>query len=196
MYDLWVGSLFTVGDRLSDGFVLGIDPSIRGTAVSVSSKDKSGEGDITVIELLTGGAERADLRFFDLGRALRRILKKTSPRLVVLEGFSFGSRGSAQLQLASLGGVFRYELFNGGYPFIVVPPTTLKKFFTGGGRASKEEVVSKANERYRLSLSKARHNSADAIAAMTLGLDFVRGVPDAVCVVNDKCTMYSSFSSK
>ena len=58
-----------------------------------------------------------------------------------IEGFSFGSKGQSMLDLVLFQGILRYELINGGYNVIFVPPKSLKKLFSGKGNASKDEMV-------------------------------------------------------
>ncbi len=62
--------------------------------------------------------------------------------VVVMEGFSFGSRQTHAHALGGLGWIVRAELYERDIPYIVVPPTVLKKYATGKGNASKNEVVS------------------------------------------------------
>lgn len=81
--------------------------------------------------------------------------------LVVIEGYSFGSRGNAILSAAELGGVIRMALHDLGYRWVDVPPATLKKLATGKGNASKEQVLAAAIR--RLGYEGASPDEADAL---------------------------------
>ncbi len=59
---------------------------------------------------------------------------------VILEGYSFGSKGAGVFQTAELGGVLRVLIHEQGKWLVVVAPTQLKKFATGKGNSKKEEV--------------------------------------------------------
>jgi Holliday junction resolvasome RuvABC endonuclease subunit len=68
--------------------------------------------------------------------------------LVVLEGYSFGSKGASVFQLAELGGIVRWELQGRSLPYIDVPPATLKRFATGKGNADKDAMIAAAIRRF------------------------------------------------
>lgn len=61
--------------------------------------------------------------------------------VVVIEGYSFGSKGNAMFNLGELGGVVRLDLYKSGISFVDVPPSVLKKFATGNGNANKAAMV-------------------------------------------------------
>lgn len=64
--------------------------------------------------------------------------------LVVLEGYSFGSRGAAVVSLGELGGVMRHTMHTNGCVYVEVPPSVLKKFATGKGNAGKPDMLAAA----------------------------------------------------
>jgi len=87
--------------------------------------------------------------------------------LVVIEGYSFGSRNSQAHALGELGGVVRHRLWSYGYRYIDVPPSTLKVFATGKGNAGKDEVLASAIR--RLGFTGHDNNQADALWLRELG---------------------------
>lgn len=91
-------------------------------------------------------------------------------QLVVLEGYAFGSRGRAVVDIGELGGVIRLALYRRGIRYVDVPPAALKKYATGRGNASKEEVLVAAVR--RLGYTGADHNEADALWLYAMALDF------------------------
>ena len=91
--------------------------------------------------------------------------------LVLVEGYSFGSRASQAHAAGELGGVIRLGLYEAGISYVDVPPTCLKKFATGKGNASKSEVASALSARTGIVFSgKGADDIVDAFALEQLGL--------------------------
>ena len=88
--------------------------------------------------------------------------------VVVLEGYSFASRGRAIISLGELGGVVRCALADAGIPWADVPPTCRAMFATGKGNAAKAEVLAAAIR----TLGYAGHSfdEADALWLYRMGM--------------------------
>ena len=99
--------------------------------------------------------------------------------LVVLEGYSFGSKGRALFDIAELGGIIRMTLLDHEYPYVEVPPSSLKKFATGKGNAPKDLMLVEAVK--RLGYTGSDHNEADALFLWHLAAN-AYGLPGAVTV--------------
>jgi crossover junction endodeoxyribonuclease RuvC len=80
--------------------------------------------------------------------------------LVVLEGYSFASRGRAIVSLGELGGVVRVALADAGIVSVDVAPSSRALFATGKGNASKEHVLAEAIRK----LGYAGHSTDEADA--------------------------------
>lgn len=61
--------------------------------------------------------------------------------LVVIEGYSYGSKGQAVINIGELGGVIRVALHELHLPVVEIPPACLKRYATGRGNASKDDVL-------------------------------------------------------
>jgi len=61
--------------------------------------------------------------------------------LVCVEGYSFGSKGAAVVNIGELGGVIRLAMFELNLPLVEIPPACLKKYATSKGNASKDDVL-------------------------------------------------------
>lgn len=72
--------------------------------------------------------------------ALDKIVSQGKPDLVVLEGYSFGSKGKV-FNLAENTGLLKHNLWLQDIPVIIPPPQTVKKFATGKGNADKFQMV-------------------------------------------------------
>lgn len=81
--------------------------------------------------------------------------------LVVIEGYSYGAKGSSFLSLAELGGIIRWSLWDLGTKFVVIPPACRAMFATGKGNARKEEVLAAAIR--VLGYDRAQNDEADAM---------------------------------
>lgn len=86
--------------------------------------------------------------------------------VVVIEGYSFGAKGNAILNLAELGGIVRVALVDRGQPYVEVPPSSLKLFATGKGNAPKDAVLVEAVK--QLGYHGHDHNVADALWLLRL----------------------------
>lgn len=99
----------------------------------------------------------------------RAILDELEPDpLVIVEGYSYGSRGSAVYNIAELGGVVRLALWRAGITYVEVAPGALKKFTTGKGNASKDEMIAGAIRRW--GFDGSNNNEADAYMLRQMGL--------------------------
>lgn len=65
--------------------------------------------------------------------------KFDNPSLVVVEGYSYGSKGQV-FNLAENCGIMKHELWKKSIPFITPAPSAVKKVFTGKGNANKEKM--------------------------------------------------------
>lgn len=80
--------------------------------------------------------------------------------LVVIEGYAFGAKGSAVINLGELGGVIRLALADARYRYVEINPSSVKLFATGKGNAKKDEVLAAAIR--KLGYTGHDHNEADA----------------------------------
>ena len=96
--------------------------------------------------------------------------------LVVIEGYSFHSRGRGTIARAELGGVFRLALHDRGIPWVEVSPSSLKRYATGKGNAPKEAVLASAIR--RLGYPGHLDDEADALWLLAMAQDHY-GLPGA-----------------
>lgn len=87
--------------------------------------------------------------------------------LVVIEDFSFASKGASLFQIAGLGYIFRYELWQVGVNFLLVPPPVLKKFATGMGNADKNIILKEIYKRWKEDIND--DNAGDAYVLTRIG---------------------------
>lgn len=87
--------------------------------------------------------------------------------LVIIEDFSFSSKGSSLFQIAGLGYLVRHWLWEHGIKFLLVPPTMVKKFCTGTGTAQKSLILKEVYKRWNVDLTD--DNEADAYVLSRIG---------------------------
>lgn len=91
-----------------------------------------------------------------------------SADVVVMEGYSYASKGRSILSIAELGGVIRWMIWVMGTPYTEVAPGTLKKFATGSGNAGKDEMLAASIR--RLGYEGHDNNEADALWLLQMAL--------------------------
>lgn len=91
--------------------------------------------------------------------------------LVMVEGYSYGSRGNAMISIGELGGIVRHAFWQEGVKYLDVPPSTLKIFAAGKGNVGKTAVIVAARE--RLDFDGLNDNEADARWLRELGLHLI-----------------------
>lgn len=78
----------------------------------------------------------------------------------VIEGYAFGAQGRGVYQLAELGGIVRYWLWQHHITTVEINASTLKKYATGHGNASKDQMIAAAIRRFYFAGDE--NNQADA----------------------------------
>ena len=139
--------------------VVGLDLSLTATGVF--------DGLPSTIKTKHRGMERIDV----IESCVRMVVNACTDPLVMIEGYSFGSRSSQAHALGELGGCVRLMLHRSGVPWVDVPPSTLKTYATGRGNAGKTEVVVAARE--RLGYTGHDDNEADAMWLWAIGCDLL-----------------------
>lgn len=88
--------------------------------------------------------------------------------LVVIEGFSFGSKGAALYEIGGLGYIVRYALWFKNVTLIEVAPSQVKKFATGKGNVNKNIVIREVFKRWAVDATD--DNEADAYVLGRIGM--------------------------
>lgn len=148
--------------------VLGLDLSLTGTGIA--------HVDGTTEKVDTDPLRGTD-RLGVIRAAVEDAVCAGPPDLVVIEGYSYASKGRALFQLGELGGVVHMLLADlsvtccPGMGWCEAPPQTLKKFATGSTSADKTKMVCAARE--RLAWDGYGHDEADALWLRALGYELL-----------------------
>lgn len=146
--------------------VIGIDPSLSGFALAVGQPGAT----VKLYEHKTRKRDGLRGRMARIGELVAHAMaacRDFQADLVLIEGYSYGSKGNAK-DMVELGAIVRWELMTEGPLILEVSPTRLKKWATGKGNASKPAVVSALSHRYQREFRS--DNEADAFALAMLGL--------------------------
>lgn len=137
--------------------ILFIDQSLRNTGICVLETS----GKHHLLSIKPPKALRDEPRLLFIHGKVQELLRTYQIQQVVLEGYSFGSRGRAIFQLGELGGMLKMLFYQLQIPYEVVPPTSHKKSTTGRGNANKEAVVEAVKA---MGYEVADDNQADAVS--------------------------------
>ena len=163
--------------------IIGIDPSLTSTGIVVLRGNKVELAVTTKNKPALGTIERVRLiyeRIVDIQENLSDGEKWQAPDLIVIEGFSYGSKGRSVFDIAYLGWRIREELEwlkeQDNIPWLEVPPSQLKKFATGQGNANKEIILQQVYKRWGVEFSD--NNQADAYVLAQIGRAYLGGMDD------------------
>ncbi len=158
--------------------IIGIDPSLTATGIVVLRDGEVELAEKTKDRPELGTIKRVtDIRFH-IGSIIDNLETKEewdnkwqAPDLIVIEGFSYGSKGRGIFDIAYLGWRIREQLEQlkeqDNVPWIEVPPTQLKKFATGKGNANKEIILQQVYKRWGYETDD--NNIADAYVLAQIG---------------------------
>jgi crossover junction endodeoxyribonuclease RuvC len=153
--------------------IMGIDPSLTGTAVCALDSDSENIIDLVTFKVPKDTAGIARLNW--LSKALNSKLKAHSPSEIFIEGYSFMSKGRSVFNLGELGGIFRLVLARKWGGYYEIPPTSLKKFITGKGNAKKQILLEQTYRKWGLGSETLKDdNQVDAFGLAKFGVAFLK----------------------
>ena len=128
--------------------VIGIDPSLTGTAAVIYYADGMHDAKRFPSKPLGKDVRNRNQRYLDIIRRLFEFLGDEDPLVICVEGYSYGSIGQ-QNYLGEFGGLLRSDLcVYETAKIFEVAPGTLKKFITGKGNADKVAIVTKTLQQW------------------------------------------------
>ncbi len=174
--------------------VVGIDPSLTSTGIIVLRNGELGKALTTKNEPKLGTIERVGRIYEQINNVIenlstcyvnayigdKRMIRWEPPSLIVIEGFSYGSKGRGVFDIAYLGWRIREELeryrTEDDIPWLEVSPSQVKQFATGKGNANKEIVLQQVYKRWGVELTD--NNQADAYVLAQIGRAYLGEADD------------------
>lgn len=156
--------------------VMGVDTSTKTGYVILDDK-----GDVVNVGVLHHPPqENRFCRYAHYTREISELVEAYGVDLVIIEGYSFGSKFGHRLQY-ELGTCIRMKLYVDKVKFVEVSPTSLKKFVTGKGNAKKDLMLLAVYKRWDFDTED--DNEADAYGLAQFGRAII-GEPTGVPAIN------------
>lgn len=129
--------------------LMGIDQSLTGTGIVIIGYD----GKVQYQLAIKNQPELPTIRrVLTIVEKINSILQEYTPDLIMVEGFSFGSKGQSLFEIAYLGWRIREELEyicpRIGANWMEPTPSMVKKFCTGNGNAAKQIIIKEVYKRW------------------------------------------------
>ena len=150
----------------SKEIIAGIDLSLRRTGFTIIDSNAK----ILHQEVFKTDKMRGMQRLLFIKTRVIQKLKELKVTKVVLEGYSFGSKGAAIISLGELGGVVRMGIFENNYDYLDCSPSSLKAYTTGKGNADKDQMRVSVRSKYGIDYTDDNICDSYALCMMVLEL--------------------------
>lgn len=156
---------------------IGIDPSLTSSGIIVLRDNKIEHQQVTKNRPTLGTIQRVRWIKDEINNIIENLSDGECwqpPDLIVIEGFSYGSRGRGLFDIAYLGWRIREMLedlrCNDGIPWIEVSPTQVKQFATGKGNSDKQIMLQQVYKHFGEEFSD--DNLCDAYVLAKIGHEY------------------------
>jgi crossover junction endodeoxyribonuclease RuvC len=149
---------------MQNNLVLAIDPGFDRVGVAVLKKDGVKEKLVFSHCILTNKQESQATRLEQIGREIKKIIKKHKPNCLAIEKLFFNQNTSTALRVAEARGVILYESTCAGLEVFEYSPQEIKIAVTGYGKASKGDVELMTLKLLALKTSPKHDDEVDACA--------------------------------
>ena len=144
---------------------VGLDPSTK-TGIVILDKD----GNVILEKEITTNVKEDPHRFVDITDKVLKHVKSSDK--VMIEGFSYGSRGRGVSTQYGIGWIIRTALlFTKKIEYTEVTPGQLKKFATGKGNTSKDNMILPIYKRWEFEHDSDNVRDAYVLAQIGRALD-------------------------
>lgn len=150
----------------SKEIIAGIDLSLRRTGFTIIDCDAK----ILHQEVFKTDKMRGMQRLLFIKTRVLQKLKEMKATKVILEGYSFGSKGAAIISLGELGGVVRMGIFESKFDYLDCSPSSLKAYTTGKGNADKDQMRVSVRSKYGIDYTDDNICDSYALCMMVLEL--------------------------
>ena len=158
-------------------FVISIDASITNTGLCClwADGDHREETIPTDASRWAPGLGRFARYQYIVQRVLDFVPTGAVPKAILIENYSYGSKGQAVVNIGELGGMLRHRLLNvfAGVPLLEISPSQLKRWATSKGNADKTAMAIAVLKRW--GFESKSNDVIDAFALAMLGACLVLG---------------------
>lgn len=150
--------------------VMGLDLSVTGTGWAYIGSNHMDSGRFRIPTAISKSVNSHVERLQWLSVQLAAQIDRVNPALVVMEDYSYGSKGRGVYTVAEWGGIVRLMLLNKRMRSIGVPPLCLKQFACPSLKANavkKNHVIDAVNGRWGRAITD--DNEADAFVLAVMG---------------------------
>lgn len=106
-------------------------------------------------------------RLMDILVHIQRIVRDYPPKIVVIEGYSFMSKGGRSFSIGELGGLIKAFLYANKMQYAIVAPSSLKKYATAKGTSPKSTIEKEVYKKWKVEF-KTEHE-VDAYVLARIG---------------------------
>lgn len=150
--------------------VIAIDPGYDRLGIAILEKKKGAKEILIYSECLqTDSKEEFNIRLGIIGKRVRDLIKKYSPKYMAIEGLFFSKNTKTALKVSESRGVIIFQAVDNNLPVFEFTPNQIKVAVTGYGRATKKEVYAMTTRLVNLGEGKKNDDEIDAVAT---GLTF------------------------
>lgn len=156
---------------MSSAKVIGIDPSLTGFAICVMDASKDYETKRWTTHFLGNRVDARMDRVLPLIECVMEVVDEAKPKVIAIEGYSYGSNDRGNVERIEMGGILRADLHTlADCEVFEVAPMTLKKFCTGKGKGNKVAMIVAMTKRWGVEFGDDDRYDAYGLARMALCL--------------------------
>lgn len=154
--------------------VLGVDPGFDRIGIAVLEKDRV----LYSCCIETNRKLPHSERLLEIGRAIRKIIKKWKPDDLAIESLFFNQNITNAIKVSEARGVVIYEATQSGLEICEYSPQAVKIAVTGYGKASKSQILTMVKKLVTLpdKSRKMLDDEVDAIALCITHLATKKGI--------------------
>lgn len=154
--------------------ILGIDPGLARTGFGlIEVKEKS----LKAIDygcIVTGLKTRRPDRLKKIYQAIKKIIKKNKPELIVVEELFFAQNAKTAIKVGEARGAIILACAETKVQLLEMTPLQMKIYLTAYGRASKKQIQEMVKLRLKLKEVPKPDDTADALALAICGARLIK----------------------
>jgi crossover junction endodeoxyribonuclease RuvC len=145
---------------------IGIDPGYDRLGIAVISKEEGSSKETLIFSTCVTTTKNLEQheRLYEIGEALRTIIKEHKPDSLALESLFFSINKKTAIKVAEARGVILYEAARAHIPVFEYAPSQIKIAVTGHGATDKKQVTMMVRKIIKIDREIQYDDEYDAIA--------------------------------